>query len=71
MQANMGKGDRILRFSGAVIIGIFSLAGELNGIFIVILGLIFLMLSITSIAGFCPLYVPLKISTKKKEVTAS
>lgn len=59
MQCNMGRTDRILRaLAGAGIIVAGIAAGSWWGV----IGLIPLG---TSLAGWCPAYVPLKINTKK------
>ena len=64
MQRNMGTTDRIIR----VIIGIAALLVALlatSGVADIILYIVAAIMLITAIAGTCPLYIPLKISTKK------
>mgnify|MGYP005868235493 CR=1 FL=1 len=66
MVKNMGSADRIVRVLLAVVIALLFFLKQITGtlgIILLILAIIFLL---TSLAGFCPLYVPLKISTKKK-----
>jgi hypothetical protein len=63
MKKNMGTLDRIIRILLAAVILILYLAGVISGIAALILGIFALIFLITSIVGFCPLYVPLKIST--------
>lgn len=60
---NIGSTDRIIR----IIIGLalLSLLFILNGS-VRFLGLIGLIPIITAFIGFCPLYVPFGISTRKK-----
>jgi endonuclease-3 len=41
-------------------------AGVLKGALVIILGIIAIILFVTSVIGFCPLYVIFGISTKKK-----
>ena len=61
MKSNMGSIDRILRFViGVGIIG----AGFYYQSWWGAVGLIFLG---TSLIGWCPIYVPLKLSTRKSE----
>ena len=57
MKSNMGKVDRIIRFvAGAVIIGL--------GIYYKSwFGLIGAVPLVTSLVGWCPAYIPFKIST--------
>jgi hypothetical protein len=62
MKTNLGRGDRWFRIIGGLFV-------------IVVLGLVFknwwaligVALLATGILGWCPLYVPLKISTLKKK----
>ncbi len=65
MIKNMGSTDRTLRVLAAVLIGGLLLAGVLKGTLGIILGVLAIVFVLTSLIGFCPLYVPLKISTKK------
>ncbi|HON13138.1 MAG TPA: DUF2892 domain-containing protein [Treponema sp.] len=67
MQTNMGLIDRIIRIVLAVVVGIFILTGQLTGVAAVILGILAVVFLLTSAVAFCPLYVPFRISTKKKE----
>lgn len=66
MKQNMGAVDRIIRTFIALIIFVLLLTKGLSGIAAIILGIIAVIFLLTSIIGFCPLYIPLKISTKKK-----
>lgn len=61
----MGKTDRLLRVILAIIVGGLIITGHLTGIAAVILGIFAIVFLGTSFIGFCPLYVPLKISTQK------
>jgi hypothetical protein len=66
MIKNMGTADRIIRILVVIVIAILFFTKQITGtlgIILVILAIIFLL---TSLAGFCPLYVPFKFSTKKK-----
>jgi amino acid transporter len=67
MRKNMGTADRIIRTALAIIIGILYLTGQLTGTAAVVLGIIAIIFLLTSIISFCPLYVPLKISTRKEQ----
>lgn len=65
MKANMGSIDRILRIIVALVFFTLKLTGIVEGtaaLVLVILGVVFLL---TAAVSFCPLYLPLKISTKK------
>ena len=67
MQKNMGSLDRILRVVLAVAVAVLIMTGTLGGAAAVILGILAGVLLITSFIGFCPLYLPFGISTRKKE----
>ena len=68
MQKNMGTIDRIIRFGLAAVVVVLYLTGQITGTAAIVLGIIAVVFLITSLIGFCPLYVPLKLSTigKKK-----
>jgi len=63
----MGLIDRIIRVLLAVVVGIFILTGQLNGVAAIVLGILAVVFLLTSAVAFCPLYVPFHVSTKKKE----
>ena len=66
MKKNMGTVDRTIRILLAVVVLILYLTGNITGLAAAILGIIAAVFVLTSIIGFCPLYVPFKISTIKK-----
>ena len=66
MKMNMGKVDRGIRGVIAIAIGLLLLSGQLSVIVALVLGVFAVILLITSVIGFCPLYVPFKINTGKK-----
>jgi len=66
MKFNMGSMDRIIRLLITLVIVIFLVGGVLRGALAVILGIIAIIFFVTSMFGFCPLYVILGLSTKKK-----
>ena len=66
MKRNMSNLDRILRLVLAAVFAYLYFSGIETGIFgiiLLVLGGVFLL---TSLVGFCPLYVPLKFSTRKE-----
>jgi len=67
MKKNMGAADRIIRTVLAIAIAVLYFTKQITGLAAVVLGIIAVIFLLTSLAGFCPLYVPLKISTAKKE----
>jgi hypothetical protein len=67
MKKNMGTLDRTVRILIAIILGILILTGKISGTLAWVLGIISVVFLLTSIIGWCPLYVLLGISTIKKE----
>ena len=69
MKKNMGCADRVVRLVAAVAIVIMIVLKVFTGTLLIVLGIVAAVFLITSTLGFCPLYVPLGISTilKKKE----
>jgi hypothetical protein len=63
MTCNIGKTDKIIRVIAAVVIAV------LGFYFKSWWGLLAIIPLFTAFIGFCPLYVPLKISTVKKKKT--
>ena len=66
MNMNMGLVDRIIRVAVAALIGVLYFTGQITGTAAIILGVLALVFVATSLVGTCPLYLPLKISSKKK-----
>jgi hypothetical protein len=64
MARNMGRWDRVLRLAAAAVIAVLLIAGVLKGTLAIILAILAAVFVITTFAGFCPLYVPLGISTR-------
>lgn len=67
MKYNMGGVDRILRVIAALVIFLLILLKTLTGTLAIILGVIAVIFVLTAAIGFCPLYVPFKLSTLKKK----
>lgn len=70
MKNNMGSADRILRILAAIVIAVLYFTGQIEGVVGIILGVLAIILLLTSLVGFCPLYLPFKLSTKKAEKAA-
>jgi len=67
MRKNMGIIDRVIRTALAVLVAVLYFTGQISGTAALVLGIFAVIFVITSAIGFCPLYVPLKISTIGKE----
>ena len=66
MSRNMGTIDRGIRLTLAAVVVILYLTGVISGVWAIILGALAVIFVVTSLIGFCPLYAPLKLSTRGK-----
>jgi len=66
MEKNMGATDKVIRVSIAVIIGILYYLGIISGTTAIVLEAFAVIFILTSFVSFCPLYLPFRISTIKK-----
>lgn len=64
MIKNMGTIDRVMRLLFATTVATLYLNGVVRGVAAIILGVLSLIFVVASFVGFCPIYVPLKISTR-------
>jgi hypothetical protein len=67
MKQNMGSLDRILRIIIAFGIAVLYFTDRISGTTAAVLGLLAVIFGTTSFIGVCPLYIPLKLSTKKSK----
>jgi len=67
MKKNMGTVDKVIRVLVAVIILVLYFTHVITGTLAVILLIVAGIFVVTSLLGTCPLYIPLGISTRKKE----
>lgn len=65
MKQNMGNTDRIIRVVLAVVVAILYFTNLISGTAAIILGILAIVFLLTGVVGFCPLYAPFKLSTKK------
>jgi len=63
---NMGTLDRTIRLLLAAVVAVLYLTGNLTGLAAIILGILAVIFVITSFIGFCPLYLPIGLSTRKE-----
>ncbi len=66
MKKNMGTVDRVIRVSLVVLIAILYFTNVISGTWVIILGVLAVVFLATSLVGFCPLYLPFGISTRKQ-----
>ncbi len=65
MQQNMGYADRSARAVVGIILAGVVVSGQVTGAWAVVAGIVAAALLVTSIAGICPAYWPLKLSTRR------
>jgi hypothetical protein len=67
MKKNMGTTDKAIRILVAVAVLVLYFTNVISGTPAVILLILAGVFVVTSLLGLCPLYLPLGISTRKKE----
>jgi uncharacterized membrane protein len=65
MKCNMSAADRILRIVIAVAIAVFFALGMLKGAAALVLGVLAVILFLTAVIGFCPIYAVFSTGTKR------
>lgn len=65
MKTNMGTVDRIIRALVAGLIAVLYFTHQITGTAAIILGALAVVFLLTSLISFCPLYLPLGLSTRK------
>jgi len=66
MIKNMGMIDRVVRVVLALAVAVLYLTGTISGVVAILLGGLALVLLLTGIVGFCPLYRPFNFSTLRQ-----
>lgn len=69
MKKNMGSFDRVARTALALVFIILLVTETVAGLTAWLLGVLTLILLLTSAVSFCPLYAPLNISTRGDKST--
>lgn len=67
MKKNMGVADRIIRVIIALAIAILYFANIVTGTLGIILLILAVVFVLTSIFGFCPVYLPFRLKTKSSD----
>jgi hypothetical protein len=65
MKCNMSGLDRILRIILAAAVAVFFFLGMLQGVAAIVLGVLAVIIFLTSVTGFCPIYAVFSTGTKK------
>jgi len=67
MKKTVGTADAVLRIILAIVVAGLYFMGKISGTVAIVAGLVAVILVITSVTGYCPLYSILGISTRKQE----
>jgi hypothetical protein len=67
MKKNLGTIDRVLRVAYAVLVAILFFTNVISGTTGIILLVVGIILALTSLVSFCPIYWALGWKTSKKE----
>ncbi|WP_269684894.1 YgaP family membrane protein [Flavobacterium lacustre] len=68
MKKNVGSTDQIIRLILAILVGILYYTDTISGTLGLVLVALSIVLVLTSVVNFCPLYLPFGINTRKKQV---
>ena len=63
---NIGNTDRMIRLAAVVAIALAYGAGLIGGTLAIVLGVVALVLLLTSLTSTCPAYMALGMSTRRK-----
>ena len=67
MKKNMGTIDKSIRILVAVLVVVLYFTHVISGVLAIVLLALSAIFVVTSLISFCPLYLPLGLSTRKKE----
>jgi Inner membrane protein YgaP-like, transmembrane domain len=67
MNKNVGVVDKTIRIILAILIAILYFTDQISGTVAIVLGIIAIMLLLTSLVSFCPFYAVVKLSTIKNK----
>jgi len=65
MKKNMGTADRVIRLIAAIAVGVLYGLNLISGTVAIVLGIVAGAFLVTSLVGWCPMYLPFGISTCK------
>jgi len=71
MKQNMGIEDRVIRLVAAIAVGVLYGLGYISGTLAIILGVVAIAFFVTSLIGWCPLYLPLGLSTLRRKMAGN
>lgn len=65
LKKNVGSTDRIVRIVLAVVLAALAVTGIVGGALAIVFYILAAVFVVTAVMGFCPLYLPFNLSTKK------
>jgi hypothetical protein len=65
MKKNMGSADRTIRIVAALVVAALLAMHKVTGVLAIVLGVFAVAFLVTSFVGWCPAYLPFKLSTRK------
>ncbi len=68
MKKNVGSTDQIIRLILEILVGILYYTDTIIGTLGLVLVAFSIILVLTSVLNFCPLYLPFGINTRKKQI---
>ncbi|MBN8221123.1 MAG: DUF2892 domain-containing protein [Spirochaetes bacterium] len=71
MKQNMGIEDRVIRLVAAIAVGVLYGLGYISGTLAIILGIVAIAFFVTSLIGWCPLYLPFGLSTLRRKMAGN
>jgi hypothetical protein len=71
MKKNIGPADRAIRILVAIAIAVLYVGNVISGTLAIVLGIVAVLLVLTSLVSWCPAYLPFGLSTCGKEGGAS
>ena len=69
MKKNMGIADRVIRIVLAAVVAGLFFAHLLSPVAAIVLGILAVVFLATGIVGFCPLYLPFHLSSRRKSAS--
>ena len=67
MKKNMGTTDKVIRVLIAIVFAVLYFTKVIEGTLGIILLVLAVVFVLTSLVSFCPLYLPFKLSSRKKD----
>jgi hypothetical protein len=67
MEKNVGKTDKVVRLTAALILAVLVVSGVITGALGVVFIIIAAILLFTGLSGSCPLYTLMKINTNENK----